>query len=88
MPAGKYSPTVVSAYRKNQKWFSEYSRGNQYDPDGYDMYGYNSQDRDRAGFHEDDYWLDSLSNDSGADLAFSVQVRWGFEGIKPVNLTK
>lgn len=55
---GKYSPTVSALYAENQKWFEVYSRGEMYDPDGYDSYGYNSSDIDRAGNEESAYALE------------------------------
>lgn len=62
MSVGKYSPTVSSAYQKNQKWW-EQNGGNQekkdqdswYDNDGYDSYGYDKNDVDRAGNTESNY---------------------------------
>lgn len=62
MSVGKYSPTVSRAYQKNQNWWAE-NGGNTdkkdyeswYDNDGFDSYGYNKDDIDRAGNNESDY---------------------------------
>lgn len=54
MSAGKYSPTVSSAYAKNQDWWKPFNFGI-YDEDGFDSYGYNKDGVDRAGNNELDY---------------------------------
>ncbi len=46
---GKYSPTIVNTYRLDQNWHKDYAQGLMYDPEGYDSYGYNKEDMDRAG---------------------------------------
>ena len=91
---GKYSPTVSAAYRKDQNWHRNYMAPNgfMYDPDGYDSYGYNEDDVDRAGNHENDYYR----NDGDADGVLSsgnhaydyAYDSWGFDGVKPVRITK
>ncbi len=63
MGVGKYSPTVSTSYSQDQAWYEKngggYGNGkdpeSDYDDDGYDAYGYNADDRDRAGHHENDY---------------------------------
>ncbi len=63
MSVGKYSPTVSTTYAKDQDWFvkngGEYGNGknpeSQYDDDGFDLYGYNDKDIDRAGVKESSY---------------------------------
>lgn len=65
---GKYSPTVSSWYRQDQKWFEKNGGGfgngknpdSDFDNDGFDSYGYDQYDIDRAGVREDEYY----SNDS------------------------
>ena len=96
MARGKYSPTVNVAYQVNQKWWREYAYSTQrnlddfveYDPEGFDSYGYNADGVDRAGYSEFAY----LHNDA-ADLGFDydynraydvVSDDWGFDGVKPV----
>jgi hypothetical protein len=51
----KFSPTVSKAYKKDFTWFDRYSNGQFYDPEGYDKYGYNAEDKDRAGYKKTDY---------------------------------
>lgn len=91
---GKYSPTVSRAYQKDQSWFDSYRIEipgvyNPYDPEGFDAYGYNYNDIDRAGNHENDY----IPNDSpyweDVDDDYNTAYEdaydsWGFDGIKPV----
>lgn len=63
MATGKYSPTVSGWYAKDKEWFKknggDFGNGKQpnsfYDDDGYDSYGYNENDIDRAGINENDY---------------------------------
>lgn len=90
MSLGKYSPTVNYAYRKNQQWFSAYAGNKQYDPDGYDSYGYNAQNVDRAGYREDQYsyWgFNQVGEPRGPDLYDDVAADWQFDGTKPVKVT-
>jgi hypothetical protein len=91
---GKYSPTVTRAYMKDQEWWTKYAYANvsgdefvQYDPEGYDSYGYDKNDMDRAGNNEFDY----IHNDGDYNLdqdynnAYDQADReWGFDGVKPV----
>jgi hypothetical protein len=59
MSVGKYSPTVSAAYGKDQKWWEKNGGAtNLFDAEGYDSYGYNVQDLDRAGYTENDYLND------------------------------
>lgn len=66
---GKYSPTIISWYRKDQDWFEKNGGGfdngkfpeSDNDDDGYDSYGYSGEDGlgpDRAGNMEEDYHTD------------------------------
>lgn len=88
MALGKYSPTVDVAYRQDQDWFDKYSKNNQYDPQGYDEYGYDKNDRDRHGYYEYDYCGKcKLCGASNCDLYMNVRDKWGFNGVKPVRVT-
>lgn len=91
---GKYSPTVTCAYMRDQEWWTKYAYAGKsddefvrYDPEGYDSYGYNKDDQDRAGNHEyayahndGDYDLDQDYNNA-YDIALD---EWTFDGVKPV----
>ena len=67
MGVGKYSPTVNSWYRRDQKWHEKHCAENEwYDRDGYDSYGYHRlTDKDRAGYTEWDYLGDGKWADEG-----------------------
>ena len=94
---GKYSPTVNEAYMKDQEWWNKYAYANvtgdefvQYDPEGYDRYGYNKDDVDRAGNNEFDY-IHNDAPDCGDDFYQDYNFKydqaydeWGFDGTKPV----
>lgn len=85
---GKYSPTVSAAYMKDQEWWDKYSQNtagswNQYDPEGYDSYGYDVNDMDRAGNYEHEYYVDDYGDEN---WKYSQAYReWGFDGTKPFN---
>jgi hypothetical protein len=87
---GKYSPTVTAAYRKDQEWFDKYSKQAeqhdhwfQYDPEGYDSYGYDENEVDRAGNEESVYYE---SDEFGENWRYNDALnQWGFDGVKPVN---
>ncbi len=92
---GKYSPTVTAAYIEDQEWFIQYrdsiSRDENaylhYDPDGFDSYGYNKDDVDRAGIHENNYAHNDGDYDKDEDynIAYDNGLRyWGFDGTKPI----
>lgn len=93
---GKYSPTVIAAYMADQRWWHKYSYTpedgwNQYDPDGYDSYGYDENEVDRAGNHETAYyitmtqWMSGLKVIADYNNAYDRALReWGFDGEKPV----
>ena len=100
MARGKYSPTVTAAYQAKLAWWRKYAYSTQrnlddfveYDPEGFDSYGYNADGRDRAGYTENDY----LHNDA-ADLGFDydynrtydvVSDDWGFNGFKPIKTSE
>ena len=86
---GKYSPTVAEAYRRDQDWWRKYTGENeftynQYDPEGYDSYGYDVNDVDRAGNNECAYCSDDYDGENWAyNDALEV---WGFDGVKPVEI--
>jgi hypothetical protein len=84
---GKYSPTVSKAYQRDPNWFEKYSQGHTFDPEGYDKYGYNINDVDRAGNEEYEYF----SNDAPFDVDLDYNNKfdgaeraWTFDGVKPV----
>lgn len=83
---GKYSPTVQAAYMQDQDWFRHYTEDGIYDPEGYDAYGYDANDVDRAGNAEHEYYINDAPWDSDQDYnnlyddALNV---WGFDGVKP-----
>lgn len=91
---GKYSPTVTAAYMKDQGWWYKYSGADlpsieyiAYDPEGFDSYGYDANDVDRAGNNESDYYSNDGDYDLGQDYnnAYDyVSDAWGFDGVKPV----
>jgi hypothetical protein len=95
MARGKYSPTVSAAYMKDPDWFRKYSGETDsmwvpYDPEGFDSYGYDKNDMDRAGNNEFDY-LHNDAQDSGLDDNYDFNFKyddalgqWGFDGVKPV----
>lgn len=89
----KYSPTVSFAYRKDRDWWRKYAYAGltgddfvQYDPEGYDSYGYNENDVDRAGNNETDYIPNDSDHpeDDDYNWAYDADHAWGFDGIKPV----
>jgi hypothetical protein len=89
---GKYSPTVSAAYQANQRWWDQYAGNNdqtwrQYDPEGYDSYGYNADDCDRAGNYEHEYYPDDVTDDWGSDnyKYNRASDAWGYDGIRPIN---
>jgi len=80
---GKYSPTVIAAYRADQEWHDKLlpkDQWSQYDVDGYDMYGYDDMNIDRAGIQEDDY----ADVNDGRYLYEDIWSDWGFDGTRPV----
>jgi hypothetical protein len=92
---GKYSPTVTAAYMKDQDWHRKFCNlaphgpeiYSPYDPEGFDSYGYDKHDVDRAGNQECAYY----SNDGDYDLdedynnAYDcASSAWSFDGTKPV----
>jgi len=89
---GKYSPTVSRAYMMDQNWWDKYAASTgesypTYDPEGFDQYGYNKDDVDRAGNHESNYYRNDGDYDQDEDynLAYDAADRdWGFDGTKPV----
>jgi len=90
---GKYSPTVNAAYMADQKWWDNYSQefaGHaypMYDPEGYDRYGYDKNDVDRAGNHENSYAHNDGDYEFDEDYnnAYNrTYAAWGFDGTKPI----
>lgn len=89
---GKYSPTVNAAYRKNQNWWDEYTKNNEYDysaydPEGYDSYGYDKDDMDRAGNYEYEYYCNDSEDPEYADYNIKYDdalSEWEFDGVKPI----
>lgn len=78
---GKYSPTVNTAYARDQEWHDRL-RGDEpvYDVDGYDSYGYDRNDRDRAGVHEFDY--PAMDSEDFCCMCGD----WDFDGVRPVKV--
>lgn len=87
MSTGKYSPTINCAYATDQKWWDKNrTAGNHedyYDDDGYDSYGYNKDEEDRAGYTELDYLSDSYVSDDPCSLYDFILADWGFYNGKP-----
>lgn len=86
MARGKYSPTVQAAYAQDKDWHAKFAQGEQYDPEGFDSYGYNKTDVDRAGNNEFDYLATDGDWDADEDYnaAFDRALdEWGFDGQKP-----
>lgn len=92
MARGKYSPTVNEAYAHNQRWWSNYAysaaaSGDEfvmYDPEGFDSYGYDKNDVDRAGNNEFDYLMNDAGEDDCNSAYEAARGAWGFDGTKPV----
>lgn len=91
MSAGKYSPTVTTAYMRDQKWHDKYCvDGEWIDPEGYDSYGYykDAPYKDRAGYTESDYLTSGRWDDAGDEYVYplveDVWMEWTFDGVKPV----
>jgi hypothetical protein len=88
---GKYSPTVTAAYMADQEWWHKYSREaeefTQYDPEGFDSYGYDVNDVDRAGNWECVYYENNAPEFVDADYNWKYEAaldEWTFDGMKPV----
>ena len=97
---GKYSPTVSAAYVKDREWWTNYAYSNkhnrereyvQYDPEGYDSYGYDENEVDRAGNQEHEYYHNDAM-DTGLEDTYDFNFKyddalgqWGFDGTKPVS---
>ena len=84
---GKYSPTVAYSYRVDQEWWHKYSRDDEkftlYDPEGFDSYGYDCNDMDRAGNYEYQYYHDD--NGCGENSKYTTALAtWTFDGVKPL----
>lgn len=83
--ARKYSPTVTAAYMKDHH---QGSCDPVYDPEGFDSYGYDKNDVDRAGNEGCDYYPDDdesgvFSGNSKYEYALTA---WAFDGVKPVQI--
>jgi hypothetical protein len=86
---GKYSPTVTAAYMADQEWHDKFKSPDEpnYDPEGFDSYGYDVNDVDRAGNHESDYYHNDGDYDLDQDFNWAYDAAydaWGFDGTKPV----
>lgn len=98
---GKYSPTVTAAYMADQKWHEKLlathgafesdgtpSEYGSYDVDGFDSYGYNKHDVDRAGNEETEYYMGYEDEDGvyhDVNHAYdSALDEWKFDGVRPV----
>jgi hypothetical protein len=65
---GKYSPTVSHAYFKSQSWWKPVDERTFYDAEGFDQYGYDKDNVDRAGCFEHHYYGDTdLYEDTASD---------------------
>lgn len=93
---GKYSPTVTAAYRVDQSWWKKYAYPDgdisddfvEFDPDGFDSYGYDKNDVDRAGNKEYAYYHNDAL-DYGYEDDYNIDYdrardAWWFDGTKPV----
>jgi len=89
---GKYSPTVSVAYMRDQEWWLKYAGTDQpdvyvgYDPEGFDRYGCDKNDVDRAGNHEHDYYHNDAGYDGDEDYNLKYDAAsdaWGFDGVRP-----
>lgn len=80
---GKYSPTVSAAYRYDQDWFEKYAGDAWYDREGFDAYGYNSEEIDRAGNHEHDYYPDDEYEGRNFKYEYALD-NTIFDGEKPI----
>ena len=89
---GKYSPTVSAAYMKDQSWHRKFmaADGFLYDPEGFDSYGYNKDDVDRAGNAESAYYHnDAMDHGIDDDYNYAYDIaydEWGFDGTKPIKV--
>lgn len=87
---GKYSPTVTAAYMADQAWHTKHRDPDEpvYDRDGFDSYGYDKDEVDRAGNPESDYfmgWYDEYDNYHDDNAAYDNALEsWGFDGVRPV----
>lgn len=79
MSVGKYSPTVSTSYAKDQNWFTknggDFGNGKNpdslYDDDGFDSYGYDENNVDRAGISESSY-MNSYSQYPDGELYYRL----------------
>ena len=79
---------------KDQKWWDKYAYTDktgdefvQYDPEGFDSYGYDKDDVDRAGNSEYEYYINDSAHPAHADYNIKYDEaydEWGFDGVKPV----
>lgn len=88
---GKYSPTVTAAYAQNEHWHEEYcitvaesGELTQYDPDGFDLFGYNKYGVDRAGLFAFQYVPDDYRGQGSNIWYDDAESEWAFDGVKPV----
>ena len=86
---GKYSPTVTAAYMADQDWHDRFCESVvttenwvEFDPDGFDKYGYNADGIDRDGNHEDIY---AESDEYGFNYWYDTVIdTWDYDGVRPV----
>jgi hypothetical protein len=81
---------------KDQDWFRKFCElaphgdvvYSPYDPEGYDSYGYDKNDVDRAGNPECAYYSnDAWAEDEDYNIAYDRALdEWGFDGVKPVKV--
>jgi hypothetical protein len=80
----------------DQEWFRKFCElaphgdvvYSPYDPEGYDSYGYDKNDVDRAGnsecaYYSNDAWAEDEDYNVAYDTAYD---EWGFDGVKPVKV--
>jgi len=76
---GKYSPTVVQSYQINENWFIE-NGGNSktsLDKDGYDAFGYDTDNVDRSHISICEWFLKSHEEMS------KIQSEWSLKDGSP-----
>lgn len=86
MSVGKYSPTVMFSYKQDPDWFKKNGGGfgngkypqSDFDDDGFDSYGYDKNEVDRAGNTENSYQneVDFETGEAYYYLFEKVQREW------------
>ncbi len=92
MGVGKYSPTVSTSYSRDQEWWYKNGGGfgngknpdSDLDDDGFDSYGYDNDNIDRAGVSEISY-MSTYSVDNEGELHYylyeEVSMEWAGRDI-------